>query len=106
MMTVVITIQYALVSGNRRPSQNPTPTAIVTRSACLKLGEAIVRFEKICMNGTRRLDTKRDNLGSTRISVSVTLGSCRVRRRILSISRVALQSRLNADDTTKYASGF
>ncbi|GAH53342.1 unnamed protein product, partial [marine sediment metagenome] len=38
-MMVVITIQYAFVSGSSRPSQNPTATAIVTRSAWRKLGE-------------------------------------------------------------------
>src|SRR5579863_231164 len=99
MMTLVITIQYAFVSGRRRPSQKPTATAIVTRSACRKLGEAIVRFEKICLNGTRRLEMKRESVWSIRISVCVG-GSSLVRLfLILSIRRVALQMRRNVADT-------
>src|SRR5258707_15166711 len=101
MMTVVIRIQYALVSGSRRPSQKPTATAIVTRSAWRKLGEAIVRFEKICPNGTRRLDTKRESALSSRSSVSVAPGSLDRLWCILSIRRVALQMRRKGDDTAE-----
>src|SRR5580698_7004048 len=101
MMTVVITIQYALVSGSRRPSQKPTATAIVTRSAWRKLGEAIVRFEKICPNGTRRLDTKRLSAWSMRSSVSVALGLLDRLLYIRSIRRVALQMRRKLADTAE-----
>ncbi len=86
------------MSGSRRPSQKRTATAMVTRSAWRKLGEAIVRFEKIWPNGTRRLDTKRVSAWSRRNSVSVVLGSLERLLRILSIRRVALQTRRKVDE--------
>ncbi len=90
------------MSGSRRPSQKPTATAIVTRSAWRKLGEAMVRFEKICPNGTRRLDTKRrQRLVETQFGFGRTAASLDRLLRILSIRRVALQMRLKFDDTAE-----
>lgn len=46
MITMVKQIQYALVRGSSVPIHSPSATAMLTRSACLKLGEAIFKFEK------------------------------------------------------------
>ncbi|VWC49833.1 hypothetical protein BLA6860_07734 [Burkholderia lata] len=103
---VVITIQYAFVSGSSRPSQNPTATAIVTRSAWRKLGERMFRFEKISSGDIRRRCRKR--VSALSIFSSVCCGSAwpdRLRR-IRSIRRVALQMRRNVASTAAYASAL
>ncbi|KOS89507.1 hypothetical protein DM47_4789 [Burkholderia mallei] len=94
------------MSGSRRPSQKPTATAIVTRSACRKLGEPMFRFEKISSGDIRRFCRKRVSALSIFSSVRCASALPDRLRRILSMRRVALQIRRNVASTAAYASGW